>query len=303
VLKEAINQLFHSTLLNDNQIGARLTERGLQTTGRQVKTIRLKSGWQRHSTGAQKAARAAQTLHQVEQVVTHGPGRTFGRGWMITYLRQHCGFKAHQNDVATAQRQLNPEGVAARRPGGRKKRLENYITSGPNFLWCLDGHDKLAQFGIQIYAAVDAYSRKIIWYYCGCVAAVIEQQLVLFASTLLPSNLSVYAPGLYAPTEAQRQSYLPLCISPYSLRPAWPNSGPRMSTQCYRSHNVISTARALIILRLKVYGDNNDSNALTHGSITSRHSRLKISTGKTFWLTKWWYFSYSCLSFVRTHRL
>jgi hypothetical protein len=111
VLKEAINQLFHSTLLNDNQIGARLTERGLQTTGRQVKTIRLKSGWQRHSTGAQKAARAAQTLHQVEQVVTHGPGRTFGRGWMITYLRQHCGFKAHQNDVATAQRQLNPEAV------------------------------------------------------------------------------------------------------------------------------------------------------------------------------------------------
>jgi hypothetical protein len=86
---------------------------------------------------------------------------------MITYLRQHCGFKAHQNDVAAAQRQLDPEGVAARRPGGRKKRLENYITSGPNFLWCLDGHDKLAQFGIQIYAAVDAYSRKIIWYYCG----------------------------------------------------------------------------------------------------------------------------------------
>ncbi len=111
VLKEAINQLFHSTLLNDNQIAARLTERGLQTTGRQVKTIRLKSGWQRRSTGAQKAARAAQTLHQVEQVVTHGPGRTFSRGWMITYLRQHCGFKAHQNDVATAQRQLNPEAV------------------------------------------------------------------------------------------------------------------------------------------------------------------------------------------------
>jgi hypothetical protein len=67
-------------------------------------------------------------FQQVEQVLS-GPGRTFGRGWMVTYLRQHCGFKAHQNDVATAQRQLDPEGVAARRPGGRKKRLET--TSPP----------------------------------------------------------------------------------------------------------------------------------------------------------------------------
>jgi hypothetical protein len=161
-LISGVNDLFHHTLLNDAQIAARLLKQGLQTTARQVKTIRLKSGWQRHLTGAQKAARTAQTFQQVEQVVTHGPGRIFGRGWMITYLRQHCGFKAHQRDVAAAQRQLDPEGVTARRPGGRKKRLENYITSGPNFLWCLDGHDKLAQFGMQIYAAINAYSRKII---------------------------------------------------------------------------------------------------------------------------------------------
>jgi hypothetical protein len=53
---------------------------------------------------------------------------------MITYLRQHYGFKAYQNNVATAQRQFNPKGVTARQPGCRKKRLENYITSGSNFL-------------------------------------------------------------------------------------------------------------------------------------------------------------------------
>jgi hypothetical protein len=29
------------------------------------------------------------------------------------------------------------------------------------------GDDKLAQYGIEIYAAVDAYSRKIIWFYVG----------------------------------------------------------------------------------------------------------------------------------------
>src|SRR5690348_10756476 len=46
-------------------------------------------------------------------------------------------------------------------------RVENYVTWGPNFMWCLDGHDKFSQYGLQIYAAVDAYSRKIIWFYCG----------------------------------------------------------------------------------------------------------------------------------------
>jgi hypothetical protein len=62
---------------------------------------------------------------------------------------------------------LTPEGVTSRTPGLRKKRLENYITAGPDYLWCLDGHDKLAQYGIEIYVAVDAYSRKIIWFYVG----------------------------------------------------------------------------------------------------------------------------------------
>jgi hypothetical protein len=31
----------------------------------------------------------------------------------------------------------------------------------------MDGHDKLSGFGFQIYAAVDAYSRKVLWIYCG----------------------------------------------------------------------------------------------------------------------------------------
>jgi hypothetical protein len=113
------------------------------------------------------------------------------------------------------------------------------------------------------------------------VVVAIERQSALFASTSLPSNLSVYAPGLYAQTKAQRQFYLLSCISPCLSRPAWPNSGPTMSTKCYRSRIVISTARALKTLGLKACGDNNDSNALTHGSIISRHFRLKLSTGKT----------------------
>ncbi|OXV09814.1 hypothetical protein Egran_02423 [Elaphomyces granulatus] len=41
-----------------------------------------------------------------------------------------------------------------------------YITP-PDWLWCCDGHDKFRNFGIEIYACVDAYSRRIQWCYVG----------------------------------------------------------------------------------------------------------------------------------------
>jgi hypothetical protein len=49
----------------------------------------------------------------------------------------------------------------------KKKRRDNYVVPGPDWLWCLDGHDKLSRFGIEIYGYIDAYSRKIIWFFVG----------------------------------------------------------------------------------------------------------------------------------------
>jgi hypothetical protein len=36
----------------------------------------------------------------------------------------------------------------------RKKRQDNYVVPGPDWLWCLDGHDKLSRFGIEIVIVV-----------------------------------------------------------------------------------------------------------------------------------------------------
>jgi hypothetical protein len=41
---------------------------------------------------------------------------------------------------------------------------------GPNFIWSIDGYLKLAPYGIEVYAAIDAYSRYIIWVYVGITA-------------------------------------------------------------------------------------------------------------------------------------
>jgi hypothetical protein len=61
-LINAVNDLFHYTLLNDIQIEARLLEQGLQITGRQVRSIRQRSDWRRIISGPDRAARVAATF-------------------------------------------------------------------------------------------------------------------------------------------------------------------------------------------------------------------------------------------------
>jgi hypothetical protein len=55
---------------------------------------------------------------------------------------------------------------------------------GPNFLWSIDGYLKLALYGIEIYAAIDAYSRYIIWIYVGITARTAVSVLKQFLDVL-----------------------------------------------------------------------------------------------------------------------
>jgi hypothetical protein len=44
------------------------------------------------------------------QSVLDGPRRTFGREWLVTYLRVHHGYESRRLDVSIAQRALDPAG-------------------------------------------------------------------------------------------------------------------------------------------------------------------------------------------------
>lgn len=63
-------------------------------------------------------------------------------------------------------KQLDPQGVAARR-GDLQRHRGKYVVPGPNFIWSIDGYMKLVNYGIEVYAVMDAYSRKIIPAYVG----------------------------------------------------------------------------------------------------------------------------------------
>ncbi|PUU74717.1 hypothetical protein B9Z19DRAFT_998584, partial [Tuber borchii] len=58
----------------------------------------------------------------------------------------------------------------------------------PNRVLSIDGHDKLSHFGFEIYGAIDAYSRYIVWCYVGIsnrtAVSVNKQYLRLLRTTL-----------------------------------------------------------------------------------------------------------------------
>ena len=159
--------LSHYTSLTDSDIATQIyLKHRIQTTENQVRKLRKRVDRSKRRTGEQKAFHQEQTYNLVRHLIL-AYGRDFGRRWAKISLRNKIGYHARHDDIAAAMKQIDPKGVAARIPGGRIKRKDNYTTSGANHIWCLDGHDKLSQFGMEIYAAIDAYSRKIIWFYCG----------------------------------------------------------------------------------------------------------------------------------------
>ena len=84
----------------------------------------------------------------------------FGYRLMHQKLRQ-MGVTTDQETVRLTLEALDPEGVICRFRNRLKRRI--YISKGPNYMWHIDGYDKLKTFGFAIHGCMDGYSRKIIW--------------------------------------------------------------------------------------------------------------------------------------------
>ena len=67
--------------------------------------------------------------------------------------------------VRRALKIVDPEGVETRSRGRLMRR--KYKTKGPNYLWHIDGYDKLKPFGFCIHGAIDGYSRRVLWLEVG----------------------------------------------------------------------------------------------------------------------------------------
>lgn len=164
-----VDSAFHTTHHDDHTIADNITTSGIHTTHRQVKRIRLAHGWRRRGdTDDQLADSRAETFALIKSALYQGVVRCYGRELLRTYLRLTYGHQAREDDVRDALTTLDSVGTESRRKGPDKGREGGeYIAPGPDWLWCCDGHDKFRNYGIEIYACVDAYSGRIQWCYVG----------------------------------------------------------------------------------------------------------------------------------------
>jgi hypothetical protein len=165
---DLINNQFHTTLDTDDKIATNLATFGYSLSARKVKDIRLANDWRhRQVNDEQKDEQWKETYSLVDQALEEGTARSYGRERLQTSLRQQ-GHRATEDHVRAALKKLDEKGSDSRKPGMKRKReLKVPIIPGPNHLWSIDGHDKFRNYGIEIYAGIDAYSRRIQWIYCG----------------------------------------------------------------------------------------------------------------------------------------
>eukprot|EP00111_Clytia_hemisphaerica_P014195 TCONS_00041804-protein len=89
-----------------------------------------------------------------------------GSGSLLGYrlMHQRCiqqGYHTTRENVRLIIKYLDPVGVERRTR--RVLRRRQYWSYGPNWVWHIDGYDKLKPFGFSIHGAIDGFSRRILW--------------------------------------------------------------------------------------------------------------------------------------------
>jgi hypothetical protein len=169
IMINAIDRLIHRNGLVTNQaIVDALVDMNIQSSRAQVRNIRLQRGWTLRNLAPDAQDLAWQrTLELCWRAIEEGPAREWGRGHLHVHLRLEYNWVAALNHVQEALKIINRERGIDRRPGMQPTRRHEALFHGPNFIWSVDGHCKLSPYGIDIYGAIDAYSRKLIWLYVG----------------------------------------------------------------------------------------------------------------------------------------
>ncbi|PFX12696.1 hypothetical protein AWC38_SpisGene23301 [Stylophora pistillata] len=106
-------------------------------------------------------------LDELKRIIERELG---GSGCFVGYRRVWArlrkeGYMVKRITVMKLLRELDPEGVESR----KKKRLRRriYHAKGPNFVWHIDGYDKLKPYGFCVHGAIVGFSRRLIWLEVG----------------------------------------------------------------------------------------------------------------------------------------
>ena len=133
---------------------------GVRLSLRRLKRILVSQGLRRKKI----QSRIERVVDAVDQEL-QSSGSCIGYRQMHQRLLKDHGLVIDRETVRRLVKGLDPEGVELRSRKRFKRR--QYVAVGPNFIWHIDGYDKLKQFGFCIHGAIDGYSRRILWLEVG----------------------------------------------------------------------------------------------------------------------------------------
>ena len=157
--EDLITSYFNQGLTNAEIVGFLVLRHGIVCSVRTLKRILKRLGLKR--AGHNNESLIEHIVGSILEELENSCGSFMGYRQLTRRLRRKYDLKVRRDTVMRALSIIDPEGVERRKKRALKRR--RYGTPGPNFLWHVDGWDKLSPFGIFIHGAVDGFSRRILW--------------------------------------------------------------------------------------------------------------------------------------------
>lgn len=218
-IQGVIYTLFYQYFHADRSIAKLLTRRlGVNVSGRTVQRLRLSHNLKRRYRDPLERQAALDTAvaflerdDEESSAIRH-----FGAGYLYHYVRMNGNVFIGKNVLYQVYKS-HPEWkqYAARRAEATWPHRKNFTVPGPNFMWSLDGYEKLRNFGFSIYACIDAYSRNLIWIHVGRCHLTAMSTLKQFLRTV--DNFG-YRPYF---TRCDHGTETPLWVAAHGLLAGW----------------------------------------------------------------------------------
>jgi len=165
-LKQRIQYLFFEISLDDKEMLKVLQSEGFQLNKWALIRLRFELNLKRSVRTEADLRESNERIHQmISDELQKGVIDGYGYRYLYTHLRQK-GHIAARNRLFQIYRTINPAAVDRRKRDLQRHKGE-YIVPGPNYIWSIDGYDKLKPYGVEIYACIDSYARYIVWVYVG----------------------------------------------------------------------------------------------------------------------------------------
>lgn len=156
---QIIEKYFHEGYKYNEILGV-LESAGINISYRHLQRILCELGLRRKKIAEDEDQIIEAMLSELE-----GSGQCLGYRSLWQRLKSNYGLKVYRDTVLQLLHLMDPEGIE-KRSRYRLKRRE-YKVPGPNFLWHLDGYDKLKPYGFAIHSCIDGFSRKALWLEVG----------------------------------------------------------------------------------------------------------------------------------------